>query len=176
MSRRPLSNPDPALRTAEAYYFRSTRSGLGFNPIHVRLTLATSHLRLEPTRQFSFAQRGVAIAGGGLAPVEFPLSRLQRVEIHEKRVWGKDTVLRLEFDNGGREYVMVEPAWEWQAAILAARLAAPGRPYSTLPALVNGVEASPVRSLGRIMLLSAFAFAALICLCVAAALLVQDLS
>lgn len=173
MSLRPVTNPDPALRTAEAYYFRSTRSGLGFNPIHVRLTLTTSHLRLEPTRQFSSAQRGVAIAGGGLVTVEFPLSRLQRVEIYEKRVWGKDTVLRLEYDNGGREYVWVEPTREWQAAILAARLAAPEVPYSTPPALVNGVEASPVRSLGRILLISLGAVAALTCLCVAAALLVQ---
>lgn len=173
MSLRPVTNADPSLRTTTAYYLRSTRGGLGFNPIHVRLTLTRSHLLLEPTWQFSSAQRGVAIAGGGLAAVEFPLSRLQRVEVHEKRVWGKDTVLRLEFDNGGREYVWVEPTREWQAAILAARLAAPQVPYSTLPALVNGVEASSVRSLGRILLIAFGAVAALGCLCIAAALLGQ---
>jgi hypothetical protein len=59
--------------------------------------------------------------------------------------WGRPNVLRIDFDNGGREYFVVHPTAEspvgsWSAALLNARDAAPDLDYGVLPALKPGFE------------------------------------
>jgi hypothetical protein len=56
-------------------------------------------------------------------------------------------VLKLIFDNGGREYFAVEDPPRWGLAILSARSKAPEMAYSDVPRITSGVEASQSRTI-----------------------------
>jgi hypothetical protein len=89
-------------------------------------------------------------------------------------VWGKRDVLCITFGNGGREYLWVQPAQEWLAALLAARDAAADLPFSTLPAVKNGVEASAAKSAGMVLLILFAVLAACMLVCVVVGLIIQS--
>ena len=152
-------------KTARGYYLRSTRTNMGFNPVPATITLTDQRLVIKPERP------GISLAGltfaalGIFQPVAFPLRHIRSVVVHDKTVWNKRDVLRLEFDSDGREYLWVQPAYEWQVALLTARAAAGDLPYSTLPAIRNGVEASPTKSAGKLLLLMLGLVMALVLAC-----------
>jgi hypothetical protein len=159
-------------KTTRGYYLRSTATNMGFNPVATTITLTDQRLVIAPERQraspvgFTFAAMGV------LKPVAFPLCHIRNVEVYPKTVWGKRDVLRIEFDNDGREYLWVQPAQEWQAALMAARATAADMPFSTLPAIKNGVEASSMKSAGKLILVTFGVVMALMLVCIVAGAIV----
>lgn len=162
-------------KVGQGWYFRSTPTNLGFNPLQATVTITSRHLLIEPDRHGGTLLKNTLGSMGMLEPAAFPLRRISAVSIYRRKVWGKRDVLRLEFDNGGREYLWLQPAPEWQAAILRAQPAAPGLPYATQPSVVNGVEASTATSVARVMLVVAGVLVALTLLCAVLGLTLQSL-
>jgi hypothetical protein len=157
---------EPVQKVGQGWYFRSTPTNMGFNPIQATVTITGRHLLIEPDRHGGTLLKNTLGSMGMLEPVAFPLRRISAVSIYHRKVWGKRDILRLEFDTGGREYVWLQPAPEWQAAILRAQPAAPELPFSTQPSVVNGVEASTAVSVAKVILVVAGVLVALTLLCV----------
>lgn len=165
---------ETAQKVGQGWYLRSTPTAMGFNPIQATVTITSRHLLIEPDRHGGTLLKNTLSSMGMLEPVAFPLRRISAVSIYQRKVWGKRDVLRLEFDNGGREYVWLQPAIEWRTALLRAHTTAPDLPFSTQPAVVHGVEASSARSVARVLLVVAGALVALTLLCVVLGVMLQS--
>ncbi len=159
-------------KTGHGYYLRSTPTNMGFNPVAASITLTDQYLLIAPERQGSSPVGLSLTAMGVLKPTVFPLSHIRTVAIYPKTVWGKRDVLQIEFDNDGHEYLWVQPAETWQAAIMAARASAPDLPFSTLPTVKNGVEASSSKTVGKVLLVVMGIMVALLLTCIVAGIIV----
>ena len=89
--------------------------------------------------------------------------------------WGKPYVLKLSFDNGGREYFVIHaqdksPVGTWVAALNSAKASAADLAYEAMPALKPGFELPANSGAKRMLLYWALGVAALCLLCSVVAL------
>ncbi len=124
-------------------HLRTTPSGMGFNLANGYAWLTSARLIMKP--QIPMNAGPVTIRFGA---VSYPLSRIVETTILPVKVgFSRRNVLRLAFDNGGKEYFDFAGAPEgWQAAILQAKPSAPTLAYETIPAVKAGVEGAGVRA------------------------------
>lgn len=169
---------EQALLQARSRYLLTTPTGWGYNPINGDLFLSEQRLVFKPDPAVTSVQR-IALGAAGAAPVWFPLRRIVACSEQPMKVqWGKPNVLKLEFDNGGREYFVIHPTktmpfGTWAAALLNAKAHAPELPYDRVPALKSGFEQPANSGAKRLMMYWGFAVVALCMVCSVLALIVN---
>jgi hypothetical protein len=174
----PLSGEQPLLH-GPARYLLTTPSGVGYNPINGELTLTNQRLIFKPDG--ADGMQRVVLGAAGAATVAFPIRRVAACSEQPMQVqWGKPNVLKLQFDNGGREYFVVHPGPErpagaWVAALTQAQPTAPDLACERVPALNPGFEQPAGRGARRLLLYWAIAVLAMCSLCAVAALVVNSL-
>ncbi len=159
-------------------YLLTTPSGAGYNPINGTLTLTSQRLIFEPDGAVTSTQRVVQKAAGARL-VSFPVRRITECNEQPMRVqWGNPNVLKLQFDNGGREYFVIharkgEPSGTWAAALANARANSAELAYDVLPTLKPGFEQPAGRASQRMLLYWVLGVIAVCLFCSMVALLVN---
>jgi hypothetical protein len=121
------------------------------------------------------------LSAAGTSVVSFPVGRITACSEQSLKVqWGTPNVLRLQLDNGGREYVVVHPSparpvGTWAATLTQAQATAPELAYDRVPTLSPGFEQPSGRGAQRLLLYWALGVAALCVVCAVAALAVNGL-
>lgn len=169
---------EQSLLHSHSRYLLTTPNGLGYNPLNGELILTDQRLVFKPDPAVTQVQR-IALSAAGASDVWFPIRRVVACSEQPMKVqWGKPNVLKLEFDNGGREYFVIHasdkmPAGTWAGALTNARAAAPELPYDREPALKSGFEQPAGRGAQRLLLYWALGVVALCMVCSIAALIVN---
>ncbi len=102
-----LLDGERVLLKSSARYLLTTPSGAGYNPINGDLFLTSQRLIFKPDRGVNPTQR-IVLSAAGAGTVAFPIRRVVACSEQPMRVqWGNPNVLKLQFDNGGREYFVV---------------------------------------------------------------------
>ena len=170
----PLHDGERMLLRSPARYLLTTPNGAGYNPVNGDLFLSSQRLIFKPDAGVTPTQR-IVLAAAGAALIDFPIRRVVACGEQPMRVqWGNPNVLKLQFDNGGREYFVVHarkdaPNGAWAAAIDAAKPDAPEHAYSVLPAMNPGFEKPSNKGPNRLLLFGLIAVVALCLVCVIAA-------
>ena len=170
----PLFNGERALLKSPARYLLTTPNGAGYNPINGDLFLTNQRLIFKPDAGATATQR-IVLSAAGARTVEFPIRRVVTCGEQPMRVqWGNPNVLKLQFDNGGREYFVVHarkdaPKGTWADAIGAAKPGAPELVYSAIPAVNPGFEKPSKSGTNRLLLFGLIGLVALCLICVAIA-------
>jgi hypothetical protein len=124
-------------REGPARWLVSNVTAMGYNPINGTLWTTSQRVIFR-----GYQPRSRYIAGGSYV-AEYPISHVTNAEMVRMRVqWSDSSVLKLTFDNTGREYFAVNDSAAWNMDILNARQAASALPYSTIPPTKSGVEAT----------------------------------
>jgi hypothetical protein len=131
-------------------HLRTTPTGMGFNLANGYAWLTSARLIMKP--QIPMNAGPVKIR---FSPVAYPLSHIVETAILPIKVgFSNRNVLRLTFDNGGKEYFdFAGKPEEWQVAVLRAQPGAPALPYETVPAVKAGVEGAGARAWKMLALL-----------------------
>ena len=118
-------------------HLRTTPAGMGVNLVNGYAWLTSARLIMKP--QIPMSAGPVTIRFGAVA---YPLSRVVETAILPIKIsFSKRNVLRLTFDNGGKEYFDFAGKPEgWEQAVLQARPSAPALAYETVPAVKAAVE------------------------------------
>ncbi len=151
-----LSDGENVLAQSPARHLRSTPTGWGYNPINGTLFLTSRRLVFVPDAPLSSTQRVVLAASGGANTTWFPLGRVtEAIERPMKVQWGKPNVLKLVFDNGGREYFAVISGMPGalSAALLQAKASAPVLNFAEMPSLKPGFEQPASRGAQKTLLI-----------------------
>lgn len=124
------------LKTDEnAAFVRNNALGLGYNVIFGTLWLTTHRIVFQSS-----------VLG---RVVTYPLSRIAKATRSEVTISQKqtqyafrnyDAALRVEFDNGGREYFIPQNIADWATAIADAKTAAPEMQFTQAPPSHSAVE------------------------------------
>ncbi len=142
----PLLDPgEPVVKRGIATHYYDTPTGLGYNPVRGDLLLSTRRIVFEPKEAIR-----TGVGAMNFPALVFPLSRITRIGQERRRVGRsayplfpkRETLIRLEFDNGGRELFFVETVSDWEMAITQAQAQAPDLPYVIMPSTRRGVENS----------------------------------
>ena len=146
----PLNSGEQILREGSGTHLRTTPTGLGYNPVIGYCWLTNQRIIMKP--QQAMRAGPVKFRFG---PVSFPISRITNAEIIPMKVqWSNRSVLRLEFDNGGKEYFdFHDDASQWHQLLLQAKPSAPTQNYETVPAVKSGVEGAVGRSYKMLLML-----------------------
>lgn len=162
----PLNAGEQILKECSGTHLRTTPTGLGYN-------LAIGHCWLTNQRIILRPQRGMKAGPVRIrfGPVAYPISRIINAEIIPMKVqWSKRNVIRLEFDNGGKEYFDIHADGnEWLETLNQAKAVAPELPYETPPAIKSGVEGAASRSYKFVLMLAAGLAACGLLSCIATA-------
>jgi hypothetical protein len=88
-------------------------------------------------------------------PVAYPIYRITNADVFPMKVqWSNRNVLRLYFDNGGKEYFdFHDDTNQWLQVLLQAKPNAPLLNYETVPAVKSGVEGAVGRSYKMLLML-----------------------
>jgi hypothetical protein len=170
----PLRDDERVLLKSPARYLLTTPNGAGYNPINGDLLLTSQRLIFKPDAGATATQQ-VMLSAAGARTVEFPLRRVTACGEQPMRVqWGNPNVLKLQFDNDGREYFVVHaqktaPSGTWAAAINAAKPNAPELAYTSAPALSPGFEKPAGRGAQRMLVLWLAGIVAVCLVCAVAA-------
>lgn len=160
-------------------YLLTTPSGWGYNPINGELTLTSHRLIVKPDVAVTRTQR-IVLGAAGASVVWFPLRRVVACSEQPMKVqWGRPNVLKVEFDNGGREYFVVHagktmPPGTWAAALMKAQADAPDLAYDRLPATKPGFEQSASFGARRMMIYWLIGIVVLCLVCSVVAVLVNS--
>jgi hypothetical protein len=123
---------------ARAIQLRSAADDTAYDHIDGTLYLTNARLWFEPDQVAGDALRSALEKKGALKSKSIPIRYV--VKAHVRKV-KKKPVLRLQFDNGGREFFRVSKPLKWRDAILAAAPNAPDDlPFSYEPSYRHGVE------------------------------------
>lgn len=134
----PLYPGETVLKETDAVYPKTTWPGLGYRLVFGRLWLTSGRLVFQ----------GPSLDG----PLVFPLSRVVDAAPGERRIRTRGisaeadaftqttTLMRVAFDDGGREYFAVKDIAGWADGIALARREAPPLAFTTLPGRRSGVE------------------------------------
>ena len=140
-----LFEGERVLLSAPTRYLLTTPTGWGYNPISGTLTLTSQRIVFKPDRGVTGMQR-VALGAAGAVLIWFPIKRVIACSEQPMKVqWGKPNVLKLSFDNDGREYFVIHgqdkrPVGTWMTALTNAKNTAPDLAYTAIPALKPGFE------------------------------------
>lgn len=139
----PLNPDEQIIRQGATIYLRSTFTGIGYNPMHGMGWITNQRLMWQTTAYSHRRQLGM-----NYNPVAFPIKRITAIDVMPMKVqWTNETVVRLIFDNGGKEYfVFKEGADAWADALTQAKAIAPDVPYQTMPTTRPGVEGARQRA------------------------------
>lgn len=133
----PLS-ADETILLSDEKAAHAKNSLLGYNVIFGTLWLTSQRIVFQSS-----------LFGGVIA---YPLSHIAKASRADVHIYSRvsvggfastttyDAALYLEFDNGGKEYVIPKEIDAWASAILEARSAAPELPYSQMPPKRSAVE------------------------------------
>lgn len=140
-------NPGEQIRRqGPAQHLMSNATGMGYNPVNGTLSITSQRILFR-----GYRPRSRYIAGGSFA-AEYPISHVTNAEMVCMRVgWSNSHVLKLTFDHSGHEYFAVGDDDAWHMEVLAARPSAPNLPYTTLPSVRSGVEATGAERLRMVL-------------------------
>lgn len=141
-----LHDDERTLREGRARHPRSTVARIGFNPVNGYLWLTNQRVIFQMWRH---ANPRITRVGPNV--VVYPLGRVIDTSVVTVRVdIAGYTLVRLDFDDGGREYFEFtdDPAapLAWQRAIDLARAGAPALAYETAPAQHASIEGAGGRT------------------------------
>ena len=171
----PLLDGERILLKSPARYLLTTPSGAGYNPINGDLFLTDQRLIFKPDAGATATQR-IVLSAAGASTVVFPIRHIAACSEQPMRVqWGNPNVLKLQFDNGGREYFVVHaqksaPNGTWSVAINAAKPDAHALAYTAVPALSPGFEKPSNGGTKRVLL---FWLIGIVALCLVCAVVAQ---
>ncbi len=133
----PLAPGEQLLKEGYATHLRSTVTSMGYNLARGTARVTTHRFLMDP--QLEMNAGPVKISFG---PVAYPLSHITATGVAPMKVqWSTRDVLRLDFDNGGKEFLFFDDdPRAWEAAIVAAKATAPVLDYTVMPSLKSGVE------------------------------------
>ena len=120
-----LLEGEQLLLSSPTRYLLTTPMGWGYNPINGTLMLTNQRIVFKPDGGMTPMQR-VALGAAGAVVTWFPIKRITECSEQPMKVqWGKPNVLKLNFDNGGREYFVIHaqdkmPVGTWVAALNSA--------------------------------------------------------
>jgi hypothetical protein len=117
---------------------RSAADDTAYDHIDGTLYVTNARLWFEPDQIAGDALRSALEIKGALKSKSIPLRYVVKATVRKVK---KKPVLRLQFDNGGREYFRIAKPLKWRDAILAAAPNAPDDlPFSYEPSYRHGVE------------------------------------
>jgi len=131
---------EQAVRFQRATHLRSTRARIGFNPVNGICWLTD--------RRLIFKGYYSDLLGGAETIVDYPLSHLTAANVLTERVeLLRYRLIRMDFDDGGREYFEFQGNKEgtgspedWRKSIERARAVALALPYQTPPTQRASIE------------------------------------
>lgn len=173
-----LSDGESVLAQSPARHLRSTPTGWGYNPINGTLFLTSQRLAFVPDVPITPTQHVVLKASGGADIAWFPLSRVTvAVEQPMKVQWGKPNVLKLVFDNTGREYFAVFPGTPGALTdqLLRAKATAPVLDFVEVPSLKPGFEQPASRGAQKMLLIWVLGMLAACVVCSAVGVLMNGI-
>jgi hypothetical protein len=132
-----LYSGEQILKEGACTHLRSTPTNMGFNLAIGYAWLTNARLIMSPQQQLHAGPVRVTFG-----PVAYPIGHIVGVETTPVKVgFSKKPVLRLEFDNGGKEFFdFGREVEDWQQAVMQAQQTAPVVPYDSVPVLKSGVE------------------------------------
>jgi hypothetical protein len=168
-----LHEGEQVITSGNSTYLRSNPTNLGYNPVDGTLWITTSRIYFKAGENYAM-RKNLAMVGA-MNPAQFPIKRVVNYEAIEKRVaWANKLVLKLIFDNGGREYFALDDPPGWGMSILSHRDKAADIAYTDVPHVTSGVEANQSKTV-LIVLGALFGSVALCCaVLVVAGMLVGD--
>lgn len=145
-----LNSGEQILKESSGTHLRTTPTGLGYNLAVGYCWLTNQRIILRPQHAMNAGPVKIRFN-----PVAYPISRITNAEYIPMKVqWSNRNVLRLEFDNGGKEYFDIHADGnEWLQTLLQAKAVAPQLPYETVPAVKSGVEGAAGRSYKFLLML-----------------------
>jgi hypothetical protein len=136
-----LGRDEQMITSGPTRYLRSTPTNLGYNPVDGTLWITSQRIVFVPAPNYGMRRTYRMV--GAMNPAQFPLKRVVNYETLEKRIqWQNKQVLKLIFDNGGREYFTLEDPSGWGMTVLSNREKAPEMAYTDVPHVTSGVEAN----------------------------------
>jgi hypothetical protein len=124
-------------RQSPAVQLRSTADGKGYDRIAGTLYLTNARLWFEPAQITGDAMRQALEQKGALKATSIPLLFVVKATLRNVK---RKPVLRLEYDNSGREYFAVPDVTIWRDGILAAAPNAPDLPFNREPTYQHGLD------------------------------------
>ena len=177
----PLLDGEQVHMQSRGRYLLTTPAGWGYNPINGNLWQTNQRLVFKPDRAITPMQ-GVILGAAGASLVSFPIRRVTECSEQPMKVqWGKPNVLKLQFDNGGREYFELVGSkttliGAWAETIMKAKAEAADLPYDAVPALKSGFELPAGSGARRMMLYWVLGCVALCIVCSVLALVLTGTS
>ena len=135
----PFMPDEIVLKEGRATHLRSNATNMGYNLAMGWGRVTNYRFLMDP--QLEMNAGPVKISFG---PVAYPLHHITTASVAPRKVqWSSRDVLRLDFDNGGKEFFFFDDAAQpWSSLISEAKTTAPALPYSTTPSVKSGVENS----------------------------------
>lgn len=135
----PLMPNEHVIKEGRATHMRSTATNMGYNLAMGWGRVTNYRFLMDP--QLDMNAGPVKISFG---PVAYPLQHVTSASVAPLKVqWSTRNVMRLDFDNGGKEFFFFDDdPQSWLAPILQAKEMAPALPYNTVPSIKSGVENS----------------------------------